>query len=114
MKALVGPARSGKTTHLIELAAAQDLCLVCADSKRIAYVQALARKKGLKIRQPLTYDQVIYDRVGPMGMRGFVFDDVDRLLQRIADGRPVVAFAAWDGSALMARPTEYPDTETPE
>lgn len=94
MKIIARPRQAGKTTDLIKLAAEHFAYIVCVSHEHAYQLATQARAAGLDIPFPLTFDEFIEGRFFGKGVRGFVIDDVDMLLSRMAHGVPVLAMSA--------------------
>lgn len=73
----------GKTTELIELAARDWLYIVVPNHALVSYTQDLARKMGLDIPQPITWEEFVRDRYYRHGIKGFVIDNLDLCIQQM-------------------------------
>lgn len=100
MKFIIGARGAGKTTALVEKAAKEHLYIVCRDRARADDVFRGALSEGFNIPNPITFDDLICGRFHGKGIRGFLIDDVDALLQLVARGVPVVAAAMTDGEGI--------------
>ncbi len=90
---IIGEKGTGKTEKLIELAA-KDFCYIVVRSESVArQIAERARKKGIDIPFPLTYNEFIKGNFYGRGIRCFVIDDVDALLWHLARGVRVKAFS---------------------
>ena len=87
----------GKTTDLIKIAAEGFYYMVCANMKRVQWTANLARELGLDIPFPVTFDEFIRKEYYGKGIKGFVIDDADQLLQYMSSV-PVFAVALNDSS----------------
>jgi hypothetical protein len=89
--------QGGKTAELIRRAAETGGYIVCTGRRRAQQIAVQAKDLGLSIPFPLTavewQDGTYY---GP-GMRGLLFDDLDRMLQMMSTA-PVLA-ATWTEDA---------------
>lgn len=91
MQVIVGERQSGRTTNLIKQAAEGWLYIVTLDCQRRRFVADHARKLGLDIPFPITFQDFLHGRFHRPGIRGFLIDDADTMLQHLAKGVPVVA-----------------------
>lgn len=84
--------RGGKTTEAIKLAAEKSATIVCASATIAKTYSARAREMGLDIPPPIGVDEFL-DRRATRGrsIPGFIIDDADLLLQRLAQHVPVIA-----------------------
>lgn len=89
MQFMIRGRQEGKTTEAIRLAAADFLYIVCADLDRVQHVQRMAQEMGLSIPFPLTFDEFVGARFYGRGITGFVIEDAETLLQRLAGVTPV-------------------------
>lgn len=90
MKLLMGSRQSGKTRKLIEKAAREDGIIVCYVAQMIIMIKQRAEEMGLKIRNPITYDDLINKGIRKGVDVPFYLDDVDfflsGLLKKIIPG----------------------------
>ena len=88
--------QGGKTTEMIRRSAETGCYIVCTDHRRAWQVKQQADDLGMTIPFPLTADE--WQRRGyyPPGVRGLLFDDLDRIIQSMS-GVPVLA-ATWTDS----------------
>ena len=87
----------GKTTDLIKMSAEKGYYLVCSTMSRVKWTANHARELGLDIPFPLTFDEFIQREYYGKGIKGFVIDDADQLLQYMSSV-PVFAVALNDSS----------------
>ncbi len=86
-----GGRQYGKTTEMIRTAAETNSYIVCPHRQQVLYVQRLAEKLGVNIPFPITWDEFQRGQFSPMGVRGFVIDDLDQCIEYMARGVPVHA-----------------------
>jgi alkyl sulfatase BDS1-like metallo-beta-lactamase superfamily hydrolase len=99
----------GKTKQAVQICASEGFNLVCMDRKRAKEVFDYAKSIGLNISYPLTFEDFIR-RDFPFQSRGFVIDDADMLLQKLA-GKIPVRIATFTGEQpLLTRKTAEPAT----
>lgn len=90
---VIGGKGTGKTEKLIELAA-KDFSYIVVRNKVVARsITGRARKMGVNIPFPLTYEEFIKGKFCGRGINGFMIDDVDALLWYLARGEKVKAFS---------------------
>ena len=90
---IVRARQGGKTTELIRRAAETGGYIVCTDQRRARQIAEHARKMGLPIPFPLTAREWQRHGYHPPGIRGLLFDDLDRTIQGMS-AAPVIA-ATW-------------------
>jgi hypothetical protein len=95
MKAIHGDRRSGKTTKLIELSSKEELTIICISRRHVDLVSDQARKMVKNIPQPFTFDQLLSGKLKGRHIKGFLFDDLDAMLQTLCDS-PVYAISFSD------------------
>jgi hypothetical protein len=83
--------QGGKTTEMIRLAAEHHAYIVCTDQRRARQIAEQARGMGLSIPFPLTAGEWRERSYHPPGVRGLLFDDLDRIIQGMT---PVPVLAA--------------------
>jgi hypothetical protein len=93
MKMIVRGRQGGKTTEMIRLAAETQAYIVCTDQRRAWQIAQQARDMGLSIPFPLTAGEWQERHYHPPGVRGLMFDDLDRIIQGMT-AVPVLA-ASW-------------------
>lgn len=91
MKVYVRPRQGGKTQELIKLAAEERLVIVCVTLEMVSVVKDRAKKMGLDIPEPLSWQQFAGGRHRGRRIKGFVIDDVDEGLRQLARTVPVEA-----------------------
>lgn len=84
MDIIVGAPRSGKTDQLIKMAANDYSYIICHNRDEAQRIANKAREVGLAIPSPITYDEFISVRYNAAGVRGFLIDNAECLLQRMA------------------------------
>jgi hypothetical protein len=68
-----------------------------------------AREMWLDIPHPLTFVEFAEGNYNPQGIKGFLFDDIDRSLQRLARSYvPVIALSLSDDKTESNRPPRSP------
>ena len=82
-----------KTDECIRLAAKFSAYMVCTDHKEAWRVLQRARELGLDMPFPLSFAEFLAGQHGS-GARGFVIDNADVLLQRLANGVPLLGISA--------------------
>lgn len=90
MQIIVSGRRSGKTTKLIKLCAEKGGLIVCANVQRVESIAKMAREMGLKIPQPITFDELRERQYYGTGVKQFYIDDAEYLLQYLTPV-PIVA-----------------------
>ena len=83
----------GKTRALIELAAREDLYIVCDTPRRAAQIARDALDANLRINFPITWSEFLGHKFHASGIKGFVIDDADRLLTHLCIGVPLQAIS---------------------
>ena len=84
MKIIVRGRQGGKTTEMIRLAAETHAYIVCTDQRRARQIAQQARDMGLSIPFPLTASEWQKHHYHPPGVRGIMFDDLDRIIQDLS------------------------------
>lgn len=97
MKVIIGPRATGKTTKLIEIAAEGFYYIVCRTKEHSGLIFQEAKRMELDIPFPITFDEFRNGRFHGKGIRGFVIDDAEVLLQYLAGSVPVKAVSLFDG-----------------
>ena len=91
MKILLSGMRCGKTTEAIKLSAKKFAYIVCMNMEEVDRVSRMARDMGLDIPQPITFFDLIQRRYYGEGIKGFIIDNADVLLQRLCENVPLLA-----------------------
>lgn len=86
MQIIAGPRGSGRTDALIRLAAKEFAYIIVKDHQEAAMIQRRARIMNVDIPFSLTYEEFISLKYNPSGIRAFMVDNVERLLEYIARG----------------------------
>jgi len=90
---IIGGRGTGKTEKLIELAA-KDFSYIVVRNKVVARsIAGRARKMGVNIPFPLTYEEFIEGKFSERDINGFMIDDADALLWYLARGAKVKALS---------------------
>lgn len=103
MKVIVAGRQQGKTTGLISLAAEGFLYVVVPDHQQARLAAKMAEDMGLDIPLPLTWEEFERGQYHSRGIGGFVIDNLDMCVQRMARGVPIRAVS------LTTGPGEGPD-----
>lgn len=85
--------QGGKTTELIRRSAQTGGYIVCTDQRRARQIAQHARDLGLNIPFPLTAGEWQRRDYHRPGVKGFLFDDLDMIIQGLS-AVPVIA-ATW-------------------
>ena len=89
MRIIYGPAGSGKTTQLIKIAAKHNYYMVVKDMEEARRVNTEAIKLGYDVLFPLTYREFLNNEHYKSGIKGFLIDNVDMMLQELSEGKLV-------------------------
>jgi hypothetical protein len=99
---IVRPRQGGKTTEMIRLAAEHQAYIVCTDHQRAWQIAQQAEAMGASIPFPLTAAEWQQRAYHPPGVRGLLFDDLDRIIRGMS-AVPVLA-ATWTAEAEGGEP----------
>lgn len=91
MNVVIKKPRGGKTTELIKLSSQSHAYIVCMNTQESARIQRQAQEMNLKIPFPITFDEFLQGKFYKAGVKGFLIDNVELLLQSIGRGVPVLA-----------------------
>ncbi len=83
MKIIHGSRRSGKTTKLIQISSEKGFHIVCLCDNELCRVIKMANDMGKKIPKPITFGQFLSDCYLGMDINGFLFDNLDIMLQQM-------------------------------
>lgn len=81
---IIGTLASGKTTNLIRQAHTTGFTIVCNTSKRCRAVMEQANFLQIAIREPIPFQDFLDRRWYGLGCMGFLFDDIDMILQGLS------------------------------
>lgn len=104
MKIILDGRQSGKTYRLIQQAAKDSLQIVCSNQREAERVFSEAGAMGVEITFPLTAQAFLGRRFVGMGIRGFIIDNADWILQELASPVPV----EWISLTFDAQEIEKP------
>jgi hypothetical protein len=93
MKVYVRPRQGGKTHELIELAAEEQLTIVCSTLEMVRNVEQRARDMNLDIPKPVSWRYLARGGLRGRRVKGLLVDDADACLQDLAGPVPVVALS---------------------
>lgn len=99
MQKIILPRGKGKTTLLIEKAAENQNYIVCRSQKEAARIASIAQEMKLSIPFPITYAEFITKDFYSRGIKGFLIDNADALLQVMADSTPIIAITMTDDNS---------------
>lgn len=97
MEIIIRKPSAGKTMELIDRSEAGNLYIVCADRGRVKNIVNMAKWWGKKIPFPITFDELLSNRLLGRHIEGLLIDDADDLLKRIVQGIPVHAITITGG-----------------
>jgi hypothetical protein len=80
MKIIAMERQQGKTTELVKMSAQSGDYIVTKDHSTARYTVEIARKLGLNIPFPLTFDEFIRREWNGRFVNGFLIDDAELLL----------------------------------
>ena len=81
MKVIFQPRHTGKTTKLIMESHDKWFYIVCIDRKMADWTFDYARKLGVDIPNPITFEDLLQGRFYPRGIKGFLIDDFDVMIE---------------------------------
>jgi len=84
MKVISRPRGMGKTTELIKMSAKENQYIVCSTYNDCTRVFRQAQSLGLDIPFPITFDEFIRREYYGKGIKGFLIDNADLLLQHMS------------------------------
>jgi hypothetical protein len=85
-----GERRSGRTTRCIRYAAKNKATIVCPTMKDVDRITITAERLGCEIPYPITVQQFLDSWRPNNQSQSFVIDDLDRILNILARGCPIV------------------------
>lgn len=97
MKVVLRGRGGGKTTELIRISARTNSYIVAMSRDEAGRIFAQAQAMGLNIPYPITFDNFLDHQYSSWGIRDFLIDNADVLLQRLSRGVNIVAVSVTDG-----------------
>lgn len=98
MQTILLPRRVGKTTELVRMSAETSAYIVVQSKAAAAHAFAIAKHLGLDIPYPITHAEFIAEEYYGKGITGFLIDDADALLQKLARCVPILAASITNNS----------------
>jgi hypothetical protein len=89
VKVVAQPRQSGKTAELIRESAERFVYIVCFDRREADRVWRTSLQMKLDIPNPITWEDFLEKRYHAPGIRGFLFDNLDAMILRMAGGIPI-------------------------
>lgn len=86
MNIIVQPRQTGKTTELIKKSAETGYYIVCDTHAMAQYTFKIAQDLKLNIPLPITSKEFIEGRFSSFGIKGFLIDNAEFILSRLAKG----------------------------
>ena len=83
MEIILRERRAGKTTEIIKRCAKLGGYIVCCNHSRALEVRLIAKKMGLRVPLPITFQEFLDGSYYGKGVKGFHIDDLDVCLQQI-------------------------------
>ena len=83
MKVILKARNAGKTIELIKLSAKNGGYIICRSMEEASGIQKTAIKMGLSIPFPISWDEFIKKRYYAKGIKSFLIDNADDLLQEL-------------------------------
>lgn len=87
MQIICMPQAGGKTHEAIKISAETWSYIVCLNKEEGYRVFHQAKNMGFDIPYPITFDEFINGRYSAQGIRGFIIDNADMLLQSLTPVR---------------------------
>jgi hypothetical protein len=85
MEKIIMPRGTGKTHQLIIKSADTGDYIVCHSIDEALRIQHESNKLGVKIPLPITYNEFIKNEYYAKGIKGFLIDNVEKLLQSLTE-----------------------------
>lgn len=85
MNKIIDAIGSGKTTQLIKISAETGAYIVCLNMDEAARIQHQSQQMNLKIPFPITFDEFISRKYYGAGIKGFLIDNIEMLLQSMSN-----------------------------
>ncbi len=93
MEVILGARRQGKTTRIIRVAAENFSYIICSNRREVLRIANQAREMGLEIPFPITMDEYMDGLFYGRGIKSFVIDNAELILQRFTKNVPIVAIS---------------------
>lgn len=84
MKKIILERGQGKTYQLIKESALTGDYIVCTNQREASHIQGEAKKMKVKIPFPITYSEFFTGSYYPKGIKGFLIDNVELLLEYLS------------------------------
>ena len=97
MNKIITPKGMGKTYQLLHISSRTKYYIVCRDTKECHRLELEAINLNLDIPLPISYREFKNGDFYSKGIKGFLIDDADALLEYIADGVPVHTITMTNG-----------------
>jgi len=81
MRVILAKPKSGKTLALIHKSASEGGYIVCMNMAEARRVHEEARRRGVDIPFPLTFDEFVFGRYHAKGIKRLYIDNLDQCLQ---------------------------------
>lgn len=85
MQIISGKRGSGKTAKLIEISSDKWFYIVCLSTDESHRILRKADEMGKRIPHPLTFQNFLNRNYSGFGIKGFLFDNIDIMIQGISD-----------------------------
>lgn len=86
MKVFIGSMRAGKTTQMIKQAAKTGAYIICMNMKEAKRVADQAEDMGLQIRFPVTFQELLDNKMRGSFVRNILIDNCDSFLHAFLPG----------------------------
>lgn len=101
MRKIILPRGGGKTDRLIRASASTGCYIVCQSQDEAHVIQSRAMELELSIPLPISFDEFIRQEYYGFRMKGFLIDNLDLLIQKIAGRVPVIAVTLTNDSLTV-------------
>jgi hypothetical protein len=88
MKVIISPRRSGRTTKMIQESHLGGATIVCMNTDTARDIAELAKTNGYVIPEPISFSELLKRNPHKKHV-GFLIDNADMLLQKIAGPTPI-------------------------
>ncbi len=102
---------AGKTRELLKRSSENGFYIVCSSKNEAEKISRIAQERGLKIPFPITHDEFKAQRFCGRGIKGFLIDNADMLLQSMGGGVEVGAITMTGGEQPTSNPNLTPGLE---
>jgi len=83
MEIILQSRQTGKTTRMVKLASEKGYTIIVSRPSRVGAVLKLAEKLGLKIKEPIAYEEYLRYEIGQHKGTELIIDDAECILSHL-------------------------------